>query len=63
VHEKLKEMARKEGISMNHLISLAVTEKLTALMTSDYLVQRAKRGDRAAYDAILDAVPPLSTDE
>jgi predicted DNA-binding ribbon-helix-helix protein len=63
VHDKLKEMARKEGVSMNQLISLAVSEKLSTLMTVDYLKERAARGNREAYDALLDAVPSVDTDQ
>jgi predicted DNA-binding ribbon-helix-helix protein len=63
VHDKLKEMAIKEGVSMNQLISLAVSEKLSTLMTVDYLKQRAERGNREAYDALLDTIPSVDTDE
>ena len=35
LHKKLKELADQEGISMNHLITLALTEKVSALLTVD----------------------------
>lgn len=41
LHEKLKELAEKEGVSMNQLITLAVSEKMSALLTVDYLKERA----------------------
>jgi hypothetical protein len=41
VHRKLKQMAEKEGVSMNQLISLAVAKKLSSLLTVDYLNERA----------------------
>ena len=31
----------------------AVAEKMFALMTEDYLAERAKRGSRAKYEAVL----------
>ena len=33
LHERLKEATRKEGMSMNQLITLTVSEKLSVLMT------------------------------
>ena len=51
-HRQLRELAVREGVSMNQLISSAVGEKLAALMTEDYLV-RVKRGSRKAYAAVL----------
>ena len=53
VHERLKEAARKEGISMNQFIALAVSEKLSVLMTLDHLKERAAQGDRSAFENIL----------
>src|SRR4051794_38070532 len=53
LHKRLKEMAEREGISINQFISTAVAEKLSALMTVEYLEERASRGDRARFDAVL----------
>jgi hypothetical protein len=53
IHRHLREVAAREGVSMNQLISAAVGEKLSALMTADYLAARASRGKRRAYDAVL----------
>jgi hypothetical protein len=58
VHRQLKELASREGVSMNQLISSAVGEKLAALMTEDFLA-RAKRGRRRAYDSVLRRVPDV----
>ncbi|MDZ7761668.1 MAG: toxin-antitoxin system HicB family antitoxin [Desulfovermiculus sp.] len=63
LHERLKEVARKEGISMNQLIALAVSEKLSVLMTVDYLKERAAQGDRHAFENILSKVPDVEPDE
>lgn len=63
VHKKLKELAKKEGISMNQFISLAVSEKLSALLTVDYLKERAKKGDRKSFEEILSQVPDIEPEE
>lgn len=63
LHNSVRELARKEGISINQFITLAVAEKMSALMTEDYLVERAKRGSREKFDAILAKVPDVEPDE
>lgn len=65
LYKQVKELARTEGISMNQFIALAVAEKLSALMTMDYLEERAKRGSKEKFDAVLAkvrAVEPLEHD-
>ena len=56
LHKKVRELARKEGISINQLITTAVAEKLSALMTEEYLMTRARRGSRKEYDKALGKV-------
>ncbi|MCA9964035.1 MAG: toxin-antitoxin system HicB family antitoxin [Anaerolineales bacterium] len=65
LHKGLRELADKEGISINQLITLAIAEKLSALATEDYIAQRAAKGSRAKYEAVLAKVPdvePLELD-
>jgi hypothetical protein len=57
LHKQLRELAKREGVSINQFISTAVAEKVSALMTHEYLEERASRGDRAAYEAVLARVP------
>ena len=66
IHRHIKEIADREGVSINQFISSAVSEKISAIMTEDYLIQRAKRADRNKFKKILDNVParkPLPGDE
>ena len=53
LHKQLRELAKREGVSMNQLISAAVGEKLAALMTLEYLEKRADRGSRDRYETVL----------
>lgn len=57
LHRQLKQLAKQEGVSVNQLISTAVAEKLSALMTEDYLRERAERGSRGRFEAALSLVP------
>lgn len=66
LHRRLRELAEEEGVSMNQLINAAVAEKLSALMTVEYLEERAARADREKFEAVLAKVPdaePRSGDE
>lgn len=66
LHEQVRQLAAREKISINQFISTALAEKLSALLTEEYLGQRAARGKRAAYDAVLGKVaerPPDPGDE
>ncbi|MDR9365146.1 MAG: DUF6290 family protein [Balneolaceae bacterium] len=63
LHKKLKELAEKEGVSMNQFITLAVSEKMSALLTVDYLKERAERGNRKAFEEIMSEVPDVEPEE
>ena len=59
LHKRVKQMAAGERVSMNQFITLAVTEKVSALMTVEYLEKRAKRGSRQRFEAVLANVPDV----
>jgi hypothetical protein len=42
---------------VDQFVATAVAEKLSALATVDYLAERAKRGSRDKFDAVLAKVP------
>jgi predicted transcriptional regulator len=62
IHRQLKHLAEKERVSINQLISTAVTEKVSALMTADYLDGLAREGNREAFDRVLARVPDVEPD-
>lgn len=53
LHKQLRELARQEGISINQFAATALAEKMAALMTQEYLEQRAQRGSRKKFDNAL----------
>ena len=66
IHRHIREIAQKEGVSINQFISSAVAEKISAIMTEDYLKNRAKRAKKSDFKKILDKVPkrkPIPGDE
>ncbi len=66
IHRHLKEIARRDGVSINLFITSAVAEKISALTTEEYIAARAKGARKDALGKILDRVPkraPLPGDE
>jgi predicted transcriptional regulator len=57
LHQRARELARKEGVSINQLVATALAEKISALDTVVYLEKRASRGSREAFQRVLDSVP------
>jgi hypothetical protein len=57
LHLRLAEVAAREGVSINQLISSAVAEKMAALLTQEYLEKRAERGTRTRFTAALAKIP------
>ena len=64
LHKSLKEIAEKENVSANQFVTLAVAEKISALMTSELLEKRAARApDRKRFEELLAKVPDREPDE
>jgi hypothetical protein len=63
LHESVRELAKREGVSINQFITLAVAEKMSALITEEYLEERAERGSREKYEAVLSKVADVEPEE
>ena len=59
LHDRARELARTEGISINQLVATALAEKMAALLTEEYFGQRAKRASRTKFLAALSKVPDV----
>ena len=56
LHEGARRLAEKENISINQLVTLALAEKLSALMTEEILGERAKRASKAKFRKAMSKV-------
>jgi hypothetical protein len=56
LHDRLRDLAKQENVSMNQFITLALAEKIAALSTEDYLQERAQRGDRKKFERVMSKV-------
>ena len=59
LHDRVRALARREGISINQLINAAVAEKISAILTEEYLDRRGKQGSRRKFDRALSKVRDL----
>ena len=57
LHERAREIAKRDGTSINQLIATALAEKLSALDTVEYLKERGAAGSRKEFLRALGEVP------
>ena len=59
LYRKVAELARSDGISVEQFIATATAEKMSALLTVEYLRREAALGSRADFDRVLGKVPDV----
>ena len=59
VHESIKLLARKDGISVNQFIASAAAEKMASFQTLDFLRREAALGKRKEFEQFLKLVPDV----
>ena len=63
LHKKLRELSQQESVSINQLINSALAEKVSALLTEEYLEARAARASRSKFEKALSKVPDIEPEE
>ncbi|MFM9964284.1 MAG: toxin-antitoxin system HicB family antitoxin [Planctomycetaceae bacterium] len=63
LHKNLQSVADREGVSIDQFVTTSVAEKMSALMTQDYLTERAANANREQYVAALAEVPDVEPDD
>ncbi len=66
VHETIKDLAKRDGISVNQFIASAAAEKMASFLTVDHLKREAAKGSRKDFDKLLRKVlnvAPMPGDE
>ncbi|MGE0100805.1 MAG: DUF6290 family protein [Blastocatellales bacterium] len=63
LHKRVRELAEQENVSINQFITVALAEKISALLTDVYLTERAKRGDRNKFEKALAKVKKAEPEE
>ena len=63
LHKGARELAKKENISINQFIAMAVAEKMFSLLAGGYLEKRAARGGRTRFKRALARVTDREPEE
>ena len=63
LHKKIKEISKADGISINQFLNSAAAEKVSAVLTVDYLKKEAKLGKRKDFDSVLKKVPNVKPED
>jgi len=63
LHKSARKLAKKEKVSINQLITLALAEKVSALSAEDYLEKRARRASEAKFDQAMKKVAQVEPPE
>jgi predicted DNA-binding ribbon-helix-helix protein len=65
VHESIKELAKRDGISVNQFIASAAAEKMASFLTVEHLKREAAKGKRRDFEKFLRLVPdtPAAPDD
>ncbi|WP_456324967.1 YlcI/YnfO family protein [Desulfonauticus submarinus] len=66
LHKTVQELSKKEGVSINQFIVSALSEKISALMTLEYLKEKQKNASKEKFLNALNDVPdvePLENDK
>ncbi len=63
LHRTIKEQAKTDGISINQFFVAAASEKISALMTQEYLVNEAVKGNYDDFLKVLNNVPHNEPEE
>ncbi len=63
IHHKIKEIAKKDHVSINQFINSAIAEKMAAFKTEEDLMARAKSGSRSKFFNVLKKVRDVKPSE
>lgn len=63
VYQGIQGLSRQENLPLDQLVALALSEKMSAMLTESYLKQRGTRGDRKKFLSVLDQAPDVLPDE
>lgn len=62
VVRQAQELAEKEDVPLDQFVALAMAEKVSSLLTVDYLMRRGERGSIEQFRELLARVPDVEPD-
>lgn len=61
--KQVKDLSIREKISLDRLVSIALSAQVSAWMTKDYLAEKAKRGSWDKFQQVLTKVPDVEPED
>ena len=63
LHEQIRQLAKREGISINQFVASAAAEKMSALLTEEYIEKRAEKANLKKFQQVLNKVPDAEPED
>lgn len=63
LYMKISELSEAEGITAHQFLVLAAAEKMSALLTENYLEEEARKGRYEDFEKVMKAVPRTEPEE
>ncbi len=63
LHKSVRALAKQDNISINQFVATALAEKMSALITEEYLTERANKGKKNKFKKALSKVKNIDPDE
>jgi uncharacterized protein (DUF1778 family) len=63
LREQIRQLAKREGISINQFVASAAAEKMSALMTEEYIEKRARKANLKKFQQVLNKVPDAEPED
>ncbi|RLB66123.1 MAG: toxin-antitoxin system HicB family antitoxin [Deltaproteobacteria bacterium] len=63
LHESVRKLAKEDNISINQFVATALAEKMSALITEEYLMERAARGRKKKFKSVLTKIKNIEPGE
>jgi hypothetical protein len=63
VHQRAEQLARRQSMSLDRLVVVALVEKLATVFPNEDLEERAQRGQRSGFDHFMNGVPDVEPED
>jgi len=63
LHEQIRQLAKRDGISINQFLASAAAEKMSALLTEEHIEERARRASVRKFQRVLKKVPDTEPED
>ncbi len=63
LHDRVRKLAKEDNISINQFVATALAEKMSALLTEEYLTERAKKGSKRKFKTALSKIKNTAPEE